>query len=133
MTYEKGPLPSLEEVLRQINSLADFASKPAKSASDRGAFEDYPLHKVAIWGDVVAAKVLLSHGADVNALGEDDDTPLHRAFMAKVNMAEMVKLLLSCGANPDIRNRYRDSPRDEALRLNDPEIIRAMELGRPKH
>jgi uncharacterized protein len=88
---------------------------------------------VAIWGDVDAANVLLSHGADVNALGEDDDTPLHRAFMAKANVAEMVKLLLSRGASPDIRNRYGESSRDEALRLNDPEIIRAMELGRSKH
>ena len=131
---ERRSLRSLEEVLHRINeSVDDFASKPAKSASDKGAFEDYPLHKVAIWGDVDAAAVLLAHGAEINAAGEDGDTPLHRAFMAKVNKVKMIKFLLSRGADPDVRNRYGESPRDEATSLNDPEITRAMELGRLRH
>ena len=72
MTSDKSrKLPSLEAVLKQINeAVDDFASRPATSASDRGAFDDYPLHKVAIWGDVDAAEVLLVHGADINARAE---------------------------------------------------------------
>jgi ankyrin repeat protein len=104
--------PSLEEVLKQVNTLGDFASKPARTASDKGAFDDYPLHKVAIWGDLQAAAVLLDHGADLNARGEDDDTPLHRAVAG--GHPEMVKFLLSRGADPNLKNRYGNSACDNA-------------------
>jgi ankyrin repeat protein len=99
-----GPL-TLEDVLRQVNeSVSDFHERPARSANDRGAYLDYPLHKVAIWGDVAAATVLLDNGADVNSIGEDGDTPLHRAFAS--GKTEMVRLLLSRGANKEITNRF---------------------------
>lgn len=50
---ERGKVLSLTELLERINNVVDdFASRPATSASDKGAFDDYPLHKVAIWGDV---------------------------------------------------------------------------------
>lgn len=100
---------SLEAVLQRINkSVEDFASQPAKTPNDRGIFEDYPLHKVAIWGDVEAAAVLIDHGADINAAGENGDTPLHRA--AGAGHDEMVKFLVSRGADVTIRNRYGETP-----------------------
>lgn len=118
-------LPSLQEVLRRINeAVDDFASRPAASASDKGAFDDYPLHKVAIWGDVEAAAVLLAHGADVNARGEDDDTPLHRAIAGC--HAGMVKFLLLQGADPDLEDRYGCSPRDRINALNDQDLADAI-------
>jgi len=95
---------TLAEVLRRINDLDDFTEHPATSANDRGAFEDYPLHKAAIWGDVEAARVLLDHGADIDARGEDGDTPLHRA--AAAGKQAMVSFLISRGANKTILNRY---------------------------
>jgi len=107
-------LPSLEEVLARINdAISDYMFSPAKTASDVGSAGDYPLHKVAIWGDVDAAEVLLAHGADINARGEDDDTPLHRALMG--GHPEMVRFLLSRGADPDLKDRYGHSPRDAAF------------------
>jgi uncharacterized protein len=100
-----GSGSSLQDVLRRINeSVDDFASRPARSANDRGAFEDYPLHKVAIWGDIEAARVLLDNGADINALGEDGDTPLHRAIAG--DQTEMAEFLVARGADVTIRNRY---------------------------
>ena len=100
---------SLKDVLRRINeSVDDFASQPARTPNDRGAFEDFPLHKVAIWGDLEAAAVLLNNGADINAIGEDGDTPLHRA--AAAGQQEMVKYLLSRGADAKLRNRYGSTP-----------------------
>ncbi|MBV9829596.1 MAG: ankyrin repeat domain-containing protein [Alphaproteobacteria bacterium] len=119
---------SIEEVLRRINKgTDDFASRPARSASDRGAFDDYPLHKVAIWGDIDAAAVLVAHGADINAGGEDDDTPLHRAIAG--NHSAMVTFLLAQGADPERRNRYGHTPRDDAETSNEPAIIKAMSGG----
>jgi cytohesin len=114
-------VPSLQEVLKRINdAVDDFASRPATRASDLGAFGDYPLHKVAIWGDIQAAKALLDHGADINARGEDDDTALHRAIAG--DHPEMVRFLLSRGADPDLKNRYRHSPRDDATSSKNREI-----------
>lgn len=102
---------SLEAVLQRINkSVEDFASRPAKTPNDRGIFQDYPLHKVTICGDVEAAAVLIDHGADINAAGEDGDTPLHRA--AGAGHDEMVKFLISRGADVTIRNRYGAAPLD---------------------
>jgi ankyrin repeat protein len=122
---KKADIEKLNEVLKRINSLVDdFASAPAKSASDRGAYDDYPLHKVAIWGDIEAAEVLLDHGADVNALGEDDETALHRAVIGQ--KPDMVRLLLGRGANADIENRYGDSARDDALASGNPDLVAAM-------
>jgi len=80
------------DVLQSINEgLDDFAQRPAKSVNDRGAFDDYPLHKIAIWGDVEAASVLIDAGAHVDAIGEDGDTPLHRAVAGK--HPEMIRFL----------------------------------------
>jgi ankyrin repeat protein len=104
--------PTLDEVLRRVSQLADWFDAPATSASDRAVTGDYPLHKVAIWGDVEAAKVLLDAGADINSRGEDDDTPLHRAIMG--NHVAMAAYLLSRGADPDQRDRYGFSPRETA-------------------
>lgn len=120
-------VPSLQEVLKRINdAVDDFASKPAMSASDIGAFGDYPLHKAAIWGDTQAAKVLLDHGADINATGEDGDTALHRAIAG--DHPEMVRFLLSRGADPDLKNRYGQSPRDDAETSKNREIADLMRI-----
>ena len=115
---EKRKLPSLEEVLERVNTLEDWTRKPAKT---KGAYEDYALHKVAIWGDVDAAEVLLNHGADINVAGEDGDTPLHRA---KGN--EMVRLLLARGTDPDRKNVFGESCRADLEKLSDPEVVTAL-------
>ena len=64
-----------------------------------------PLHLVAgsryypIQNCVRIAKLLMEHGADINAQDRDSITPLHAAsYLGKV---EMVQLLLECGAKAD--------------------------------
>ena len=116
---------SLADVLRLINEgLTDFLDQPAKTAFDKGSSGDYPLHKIAIWGDIGAAAVLLANGADINARGEDDDTPLHRAVAG--GKAEMVDFLISQGADTHLKNRYGDTPLDHAI---DPEIKKVFQRG----
>jgi ankyrin repeat protein len=67
-------------------------------------------------------RLLINHGADVNAKTKPGvisynfwrdvrtrgETPLHRA--AAYASTEMVKMLLSAGANPAIRDAHGDSP-----------------------
>ena len=120
-------MPTLQEVLDKLNRTFSFWKEddgPATTANDRGVCLDYPLHKIAIWGDVAAAEVLLDHGADINARGEDDDTPLHRAIMG--GHAEMVSLLLSRGANAEQRDRYGSSSRESAMSSGNDGIIGVM-------
>jgi ankyrin repeat protein len=120
-------LPSLNEVLRKVNeSVDDFREHPATTASDQGAFEDYPLHKVAIWGDIPSATVLLASGADINVAGEDGDTPLHRAIAG--GHAPMIRYLISKGASVLKKNRYGQSPKDDAEATTDESIIRAFDV-----
>ena len=118
-------LDSLQMVLDRLNrSLDDFASQPARTASDQGAFGDFPLHKIAIWGDVDAAEVLLAHGANIDALGEDHDTALHRAVAGR--NPNMIRFLLSKKADYKLRNRYGNSAEDDARLSGNNSLINAF-------
>jgi ankyrin repeat protein len=117
----------LKRVLDEINSsLGDFSERPAKLATDIAVSGDTPLHKIAIWGDVASAEVLLSNGADVNAHGEDQDTPLHRAIAGE--HLDMIRFLLANGARHDLPNRYGTSPLVEAENSGNPSFVAAFRL-----
>lgn len=93
----------LKKILRRIGESSPEWNDEGPNSPNHKGWADYPLHKVAIWGDVESARILIEHGTDVNAQGEDGDTPLHRA-----QWGEMIKLLLAHGADPNIRNRFGD-------------------------
>ncbi|MFC1652087.1 ankyrin repeat domain-containing protein [Planctomycetota bacterium] len=59
------------------------------------------LHSAASSGDIVAAKSLITKGADVNLRAKRGYTPLHWA--AKVGQKEMVELLIASGADINAR------------------------------
>lgn len=96
--------PALADVLERIRraDLPQFMGVNLDGPNVRSLTGgETPLHIVAIWGDVEAAKVLLDAGADIDALGEEDHTPLHEAIHQ--GHIEMVRLLVSRGA--DLRKR----------------------------
>jgi ankyrin repeat protein len=67
------------------------------------------LHLMAQRNDLAAVKWLLAHGANINgrwASGGAEVTPLHLA--ASRGHAEMVRLLLGAGADPNIRDSMHD-------------------------
>jgi ankyrin len=70
-----------------------------------------PMHAAAESGDyndVLVAQLLLEHGADVDVLDDDNQTPLHLAsFFGRV---EMVLVLLSAGANASTENTLGLTP-----------------------
>ncbi len=78
---------------------------------------DTPLHLAAGGGHADVADILLSKGADINALGEHYRyTPLNTALRAmemrhgRVNTRDVVRLLISRGADPNIRDVSKMTP-----------------------
>lgn len=74
---------------------------------------DTSLHLAAYFGYRDVAEVLLTHGADVNAINSYGRTPLHRA--AFNGHEDIAKLLLVHGADINARNKFVDTPLREAV------------------
>jgi cytohesin len=64
--------------------------------------EETPLHLAAYYGDDKTAALLIAKGADVNAKGETEETPLHSAALshaATFGQKEVAELLIAKGAD----------------------------------
>ena len=66
------------------------------------------LYRAAGGGDTSRVLTLLESGVDVNARTSDNSYALNRA--AVYNQAEMVRLLLDRGADPNVQNSEGDTP-----------------------
>ena len=73
-----------------------------------------PLHIAANNGSAEAAKELIRLGADVNAIGFDDNAPLHYAAWytkeTDEKKFETIKILLDAGADPHAKDVFRLEP-----------------------
>jgi cytohesin len=67
----------------------------------RNQRKEQPIHRAAFDGDIGRIKILLAHGADLNAADNDDETPLDKA--AFWERREMMIFLLDQGARPTER------------------------------
>jgi ankyrin repeat protein len=95
-----------DENIRKTASkrLANLNQKPPRVIRQ---FADTKLHAAAAEGNEETVKLLLSKGANVNAPGLHDDTPLHRAVMRHL---PIVKLLVSSGADVNAINDKGRTP-----------------------
>ena len=111
VTNEFGGTPLAEAVkladAQLVKMLLDAGSGP-EGANEEG---QTALMLAIKTGDLSIVKMLVDAGANVNAVEKvQDQTPLMWAAAATRNAAEMVKLLLSKGANVKARARYSDWP-----------------------
>lgn len=72
-----------------------------------------PLHRAIQDNYFQCAKVLLDHGADINGLTSQSNTPLHYAYMWG-NM-DMVEWLIKCGADKRITNSSGQRPHEATI------------------
>jgi ankyrin repeat protein len=67
------------------------------------------LQGIAVLGDVKATRLMLEHGADVNAFDPLGRTPLMYAALSDVLPLDEVKLLIERGADVNAKDRHKNS------------------------
>jgi ankyrin repeat protein len=73
---------------------------------------------------VEVAKLLLEHGADLNAKNESGWTPLHKAaFWGRV---DIVATLLEHGADPDVQDKFGRTPLHSAALEGHVDVVRLL-------
>ena len=91
------------------------------TVNSRRSDDDTPLHIVATWGDVEAIEMLARAGADVDAVGDLDSTPLYTAVLA--GHAAAARTLLEAGASPYRRDKFGRTATELAMRSGNPELV----------
>lgn len=86
-----------------------LARKARTAAADRFGFT--ALHCAAQDFRLPEARLLLQHGAPVDAVDEHGNTPLFKAAFHSRGRGEMIALLLQHGADPDRKNYHGMSSR----------------------
>jgi len=87
------------QLLRKVQSTADFGYVTFDSINATNAFGDNALHCVCVWDDLAAAKLLVENGINVNQPGEFGFTPLRIA--SQFSSTELVNYLLANGADAE--------------------------------
>jgi ankyrin repeat protein len=80
-----------------------------------------PLHNAAITGSVAMAEILLSKGADINAVNTRMNIPLVEAIVNK--REEVSRLLIERGSDLSKRNLTGDTPLHFAVRVSSVSIV----------
>jgi uncharacterized protein len=91
------------------------------NSASRNAQQVMPLHSAVAGKHFAIAKVLLAHGAEVNAKQAGAFTPLHAS--AQNNQPEMTRLLLEHGAAPLTRSTDGSTPLDLAESAGAEQVI----------
>ena len=107
-----GDIDRLSELLR-----GDVAAELIRSQARGGST---PLRWAAVHGVPQAARLLIEHGADVNATTENGSTPLHWA--ANRDSLPVARLLLEQGADVNAASSKRYSPLHWAAIGNAPSV-----------
>ena len=85
-----------------------------------------PLHSAVAAGRLEISRILLEHGADVNATQQHDFTPLHAA--AQNGQLDLVELLLAYGADPTAVTDDGAYPASLALSANHHAVFERLTL-----
>ncbi len=93
-----------------VSELIHHGARPDKR--DRNL--ETPLHFAAREYHLEVAGLLIKHGANVDAQDVHGNTPLSNAVFYSRGRGDLIKLLLSSGADKALKNRHGISPEDLA-------------------
>jgi uncharacterized protein len=109
--------------LNEADRLRALLEEDASRASAREVDDFTALHYAAFFGGPEAARVLVEHGADVNAFARNEQlevTPLHSAAAAR--QVETARILLERGADANAEQRGGFTAMDAAKQNGDAEL-----------
>lgn len=90
---------------------ASVTSLLNQGAPVNGNEEDrYPIHVAADWSSARTMKALIDHGADLDVLDGFGYTALHRTVGYSLQVQDKTLLLISSGANPNIKSKQGQTP-----------------------
>lgn len=108
-------------------ALLEAKADPNKDNNDNIVCETYPpLMSASYYGDVERVKMLIQYGANVNWCGVDGYNALFRA--CELKKLEVVRELLSAGANINARDHKGRTALDIARSMNNHECVELLEL-----
>jgi len=92
--------------------------------------EQHDIFRAIVDGDTAGVGRLIETGMDVNTKDIDNCTPLHRT--SDHGHAGIIVLLLDAGADPNVRDKWDNTPLNLALRLktDDPHREQILDLFR---
>jgi ankyrin repeat protein len=113
--------------MSSLSSLIDrFGGEEVVKAAN--SYGETGLYGAAVGGEVEVARLLLQHGARVDARDRSQKTPLHRA--AYSGSVEVATLLIDAGADVEARDEDKVTPLRWAVRNKETDVaVRLMEKG----
>ena len=84
--------------------------------------KNYSFRESSLMAEIV--RLLISHGADLNALDITESTPLHMASFSWT--PDVVRILIENGASVNAQNETHSTPLHRASLLGNPEIVRLL-------
>ncbi len=85
-----------------------------------------PLHYASAGFETDLAKLLLENGANIDPQDDDGNTPLSNAVFNSDGHGELITLLLTSGADRNLKNAYEVSPKDLAESIGSFDVLKFM-------
>ncbi|QSP94772.1 ankyrin repeat domain-containing protein [Marinobacter salinisoli] len=129
---------SLLIALSGVPGKTEYMSELLESHADIDLANDggwTPLMHAVLKGNIAAAELLISSGANLEAKSRDGLTALHftaidSSYFNRANDTKLAQLLISAGANVNARQKDDSTPIFEAIASNRPDILQLfLEAG----
>ncbi|KAL9120209.1 MAG: hypothetical protein Q9187_003234 [Circinaria calcarea] len=105
--------------------MANFLLQNGASVDAQDESRYRPLHTACMAGSCDVARVLLDAGAQIGSCGNDKFQPIHHAAQDTDN-ADLIRLLVSYGANVETKHSFRHTPLIMACRSKHSSAIQAL-------
>ena len=100
-----------------------------KNIDPYDVFGQTPLHRACVKSNLKTVKILIQHGANVNAVTKNSDTPIMLVAAQENQQFKLIKLLLDFNAKRDIENKDKMRAVDLArVSISKEEIVHLLQL-----